>query len=85
MNGILLNAGAFTHYSYAIRDALSTVKNPTTLSSIGPDVHACESFRHTSVIAPETISHNAGFGAYSYEHDLQAMIRYLEIRAESEN
>ncbi|MCM3784126.1 type II 3-dehydroquinate dehydratase [Neobacillus mesonae] len=77
VDGILLNAGAFTHYSYAIRDALAAVKIPTIELHLS-NVHKRESFRHTSVIAPETIGIISGFGAYSYEHALNAMNRYLE-------
>ncbi|SDW51828.1 type II 3-dehydroquinate dehydratase [Paenibacillus sp. PDC88] len=79
VDGILLNAGAFTHYSYAIRDALSTVKIPTIELHLS-NIHARESFRHTSVIAAVTIGQISGFGAYSYEHALNAMYRYLETQ-----
>ena len=72
MDGIMINAGALTHYSYALADAISAVHIPTVethMSNIG----AREEFRRKSVIAPVCIGTVAGFGKYSYYLGLQAL------------
>lgn len=72
-NGILLNAGAYTHYSVALRDAISAAEVPTVEVHIS-NVYKRESFRHTSVIAPVCIGQICGFGPYSYVLGLRALI-----------
>ena len=72
-DGIILKAGAITHYSYAIRDAIAAVKVPTVEVHMS-NVHAREEFRHTSVIAPVCIGSIAGFGSFSYHLALAALI-----------
>ncbi len=72
-DGIILNAGAFTHYSYAIRDAIAAVSVPAVEVHMS-NVHAREEFRHTSVIAPVCIGSIAGFGSFSYHLALAALI-----------
>ena len=74
---ILLNAAAFTHYSIAIRDAISAVEIPTIEIHIS-NVHAREEFRHHSVIAPVVMGQIAGFGIDSYIAALDIAMRRLD-------
>jgi 3-dehydroquinate dehydratase-2 len=78
-DGCVFNPGAFTHYSYALRDAVAAVTYPVI------EVHmslpaAREPFRHTSVIAPVCLAQVAGFGARSYELGLLGLLQRLEER-----
>lgn len=71
--GIVLNAGAYTHYSYAIADAIAAIPVPVVETHIS-NIHAREAFRATSVIAPVCAGTVAGFGAESYILAVQALI-----------
>ncbi|WP_019391526.1 type II 3-dehydroquinate dehydratase [Priestia filamentosa] len=76
-DGILLNPGAFTHYSYAIRDCIASLNIPVVEVHIS-NVHAREEFRHTSVIAPVSAGQIVGFGLFGYEMGINALKNIAE-------
>ena len=66
-NGIILNAGAFTHYSYAIRDAVAIISGDIPVVEVHlSNIYKREEFRHKSVLAEVCIGQVSGFGKYSY-------------------
>ena len=76
--GIVLNAGAFTHFAWSLHDALKSAKVPVVEVHISNPA-AREPWRHESVVAPVAIGTVAGFGADSYVLGVEAMVKYLEV------
>ena len=76
-DGIILNAGAYTHTSVALMDAISSVAIPTIELHLS-NVHARETFRHQSYIARVAVGVICGFGAQGYVLALDAMLGHLE-------
>lgn len=75
--GILINAGAYTHTSVAIRDAIAAVNIPTVEVHLS-NIYQREAFRHHSYIAPVAIGQISGFGAESYRLGLQALVYHIK-------
>ena len=74
VDGVVLNPGAFTHYSYAIRDAVAALKTPVIELHIS-NVYAREEFRHESVIAAACKGVIAGLGVRGYELAVEFIIK----------
>ena len=73
--GVVLNAGAYTHTSLAIADAIAAIKTPVVELHIS-NVHARESIRHTSLISPVCRGVIAGFGVDSYRLAIEAILNF---------
>lgn len=75
-DGIVINPGAYTHTSYAIRDAIATIEKPVVEIHL-TRLYAREDFRQKSLIAPVCIGQLSGFGAYGYELAMLALLQHL--------
>ena len=76
-NGLLINPAALTHYSYAIRDTITSVNIPTVEVHLS-DIHNREEFRQLSVISPVCIEQVCGLGKDSYIKGLEILLKYLD-------
>ena len=74
VDGIVINPGAFTHYSYAVRDALASVAAIPKIEVHISNVHTREEFRHTSVTVPVCNGQVVGLGLKGYLYAMEAVV-----------
>ena len=74
VDGIVINPGAFTHYSYAVRDALASVADIPKIEVHISNVHTREEFRHTSVTVPVCNGQVVGLGLKGYLYAMEAIV-----------
>ena len=75
-DGIIINPGALTHYSFAIRDAIASVNTPTVEVHLS-DINTREEFRKVSVIKDECISQISGLGKHVYIEAVKTLVNHL--------
>ena len=75
-DGIIINPGALTHYSFAIRDAIASVNTPTVEVHLS-DINSREEFRRVSVIEDECISQISGLGKQGYLEAVKTLVNHL--------
>jgi 3-dehydroquinate dehydratase-2 len=77
-DGVVLNAGAYTHYSYAIRDAIEAVADYTPFVEVHmSDIHSREDFRKISVITDVCVKQISGYGKDSYKMGIDLLLEIL--------
>jgi 3-dehydroquinate dehydratase-2 len=81
-DGVVINPGAYAHYSYAIRDALASIKLPAIEVHLS-NIYAREEFRRHSVISPVVVGCISGLGWRSYACGIQTMIGMLQDRTKN--
>ena len=79
IDGIVINAGAYTHTSIAIRDAISAVNIPTVEVHM-TNIYKREEFRHHSYLAPVCVGQISGFGVNSYKLGIKSIVDYLNCK-----
>ncbi|MEG2377671.1 MAG: type II 3-dehydroquinate dehydratase, partial [Clostridia bacterium] len=76
-DGVIINAGAFSHYSIAIRDAIAAIRLPCVEVHLS-NVYTREEFRHASVLAPVCVGVICGFGGDSYMLAIDGLLQIID-------